>query len=644
VGDARAQTEIAPFRLTDVSGDFSARYSLDDWRDESPGANSRTSAPTWEQELNIQTKSYIYHPAFLNMDIGGGPLLSQYEYESDQGKNDGSDTLYNFNAALNFLSLKAYPFTLFYRREHPELTTGLSGRFLSNTDEFGARGVLRPPLTPMRVRWEASHWNTEGSGVGTSVDESLDRASVRTSLNYRARDVLRINLDWNERDSKSGSPGLPIQQSVTTSSFVRLDSENSFGEEAQVAIRQYGDWSRQETEVDSKTEEETVSYVGVLKWKHSEETRSNFNLRYSDTDREDSFSRAGIFGGYLDHALTDRLSVTGGGDYSRDEAPGFTRDVAGGKVLASYRQPLPFGSLGLGGSIGVDRTDQDSDTDRVTVFDESHVLVGTQPVALNEDFVVTETVVVTNVPKTQTFLEDVDYRLVTIGETTAIERIPTGNILDGQEVLVTYDYLTGGTVEFDTLTQSYTADLSIFEHASLFARLLDLSNEVRSGVATTPLNDRTVVSAGGRIDYPVFQGWTAGGEYQFTDRDEDISSSVSHFYRAYLQSGRYWNTTAQLGAAFDTTDNEDSPEDVNRWRYTLGVNSWLPGGLVLGYNTEYSEDDGGTLDREEWRHSLSLRWSYRRVRFSLNGDYSDITQGDNRRETTRVWAELRRTF
>jgi hypothetical protein len=105
---ALAQDEVAPFRLTDVSGDLSIRYLLDSWRDDNPAGDSRTISPVWEEELRIRTRSYVYHPAFLDMEIGGGPLLVQYGYESEQGNTDGTDTLFNFDAALNFLDRKAY--------------------------------------------------------------------------------------------------------------------------------------------------------------------------------------------------------------------------------------------------------------------------------------------------------------------------------------------------------------------------------------------------------------------------------------------------------------------------------------------------------------------------------------------------------
>ena len=94
----------------------------------------------------------------------------------------------------------------------------------------------------------------------------------------------------------------------------------------------------------------------------------------------------------------------------------------------------------------------------------------------------------------------------------------------------------------------------------------------------------------------------------------------------------------------ETVEFEYSPEDVDLYRYMLSIISRLPGGVTLAYNAEYTEDTGGTLRREERRHSLRLDWAYRQVLFTLRADRSDITRGDNNRDNTRVTALLRRVF
>ena len=59
--------DIAPFRITDVSGQLQFRYRFNDRSNES-GTYLRRSEDTISQELlAIQLGGYIYHPGFLSL-------------------------------------------------------------------------------------------------------------------------------------------------------------------------------------------------------------------------------------------------------------------------------------------------------------------------------------------------------------------------------------------------------------------------------------------------------------------------------------------------------------------------------------------------------------------------------------------------
>ena len=133
--------DVKLFKLYDLEARFTARYLLDD-RDAlfSQISSSSEVRTTWEEELFLMTRSYVYHPGFLNIDFGGGPLLVQQKFASLSGSNKNSETLVNVLARFNFLDLKTYPFSLYYQRSHPSVTTSLAGRFLTEANTYGVRG------------------------------------------------------------------------------------------------------------------------------------------------------------------------------------------------------------------------------------------------------------------------------------------------------------------------------------------------------------------------------------------------------------------------------------------------------------------------------------------------------------------------
>jgi hypothetical protein len=468
---AVAQDDIAPFRLTNVSGQLSVGYLLDEWQDARPGVGSEVSSEIWKEQLTINTRSYIYHPAFLTMHIGGGPLLLQNDYESN-GSSDGyNDILWSFNARFEFLKRRPYAFSTYFIRAFPEVTTGLTGRFFADTDEYGIRGVLRRPLSPIDVHWEASRRRSEGAGFGSIVDETVDRFQLGTRLPYGDGKSVGLQLDWSERNSQSGSPNLPIQASQITNFNAVLDNSSYFNHDKSVRLNQRLGFRSQDTVAGFESETDNLYYRGAVFWNKNAATTITGRLDFVDDSRDSTWSRSASMSGGISHRYSDRVTLSGSGSLSADSAPGFASDVMTGRAQASYRRNLRIGRLNASAGLSYAHSDRDSKVSTVSVFDEPKVLVGTTPSELNRDFVITESVVVTNEDRTQTFAEGIDYRLFTVGAVTSIERIITGNILDGQTVLVSYDVSTGGTVEYRSIGQSLSVNLALLRWASIYVRL-----------------------------------------------------------------------------------------------------------------------------------------------------------------------------
>ena len=130
-GASERGVEIKTFALIDASSVLTVRYLLDE-RDVGSDTDSGTfeNRLTWEEELWIRTRSYVYHPGFLNINFDLGPKFVQQEYDANAGSNDNNEDFLQFRTRLNFLDLKSYPFSLYYNRTNPSVTAGLSGRFL----------------------------------------------------------------------------------------------------------------------------------------------------------------------------------------------------------------------------------------------------------------------------------------------------------------------------------------------------------------------------------------------------------------------------------------------------------------------------------------------------------------------------------
>jgi hypothetical protein len=61
VADVVAQEEIKLFKLSDLSGTFSAGYWLDERSDESVSGGATAKATSWQEKLLLRARSYVYH-------------------------------------------------------------------------------------------------------------------------------------------------------------------------------------------------------------------------------------------------------------------------------------------------------------------------------------------------------------------------------------------------------------------------------------------------------------------------------------------------------------------------------------------------------------------------------------------------------
>ena len=637
--------DIAPFRLTKVDGTFAVRYSLYDqerFSVDSPGTFE--SRDTWEEELWIMTESYIYHPGFLNMDIGGGPLLVQQQFDSSQGANSSSDVLMNYLARFNFLELKNYPFSIYAQRSHPSITTSLSGRFLSEMDEYGFNGFITEPWTGASVNLDLSHRTSEGSGFGTVVDEEIDFGSVRLTQSYRNSDNIDLRYSESSRLSRSGSPGLPIQESQIDTRNSEVRALNRFGQDDQIELVQNIRRLQQETILAEISELDTFAYVGDLRWNHDEDTRSLFGYRLNDIKRTEADSNSSDLLYRFSSQGTENLRYELGVDVSEIEQTGFRRKQPGAFGALTYSRETGFGNLGLGGSLRLERSDQEATEEDIPVIDELVVLEGTAPVDLANDFVIAETVVITNVANTQTFIEGLDYRLVIIGSITSVQRLVDGNIADGQAVFVSYRFRSGGTAEYDSAIGTVSANIGFLGFFNAFLRYNQREFDVLSGDPTTPLNAYRTVEVGLDGDFPLWRSWRLGGQIRHIDQREDISPQVRDSLDVNLQGDVFGTLGIRLATSIAEVDIENSDEDVSLVNYRLGINTRFWRGTTLDYEASYLEDDGGSLLRRQMQHRLSLRWGYRQVRFALRAQLIDDRLGISRHDYTQVTAEVVRAF
>jgi hypothetical protein len=636
------EVEVKPFGLLDVGGLFRVNYAFTDLNNVSSSSDSSSARQsTWEEELSLSARAYVYHPGFLTIGMVGGPLLIQRDTSDEELLAAKNDTLFNFGVRLDWLGLKPYPFSTYFNRSHPSVSSSLSVRFVTQRDEYGLEGLFLPDL-PFDIRYKVAHVDREGSDFGSSIDENIDLAEVRLNAVYRDRDRLQIFLDQNRRDSASGSAGVPIRRSITDRSNLRLTASNEFGEKRPLTLRQNLQRLVQDAGLeDSRTESRIYSASGQQRL--TESLNVSLGVNAAETLRVGADDKVRGAQAALTHALNERFTYSVDARRQDIRQTSFDRDMAavGGKI--TYRQPTSFGSWSFGANVSSERTDQESTADTVRVFDEPLTLVGTEPVALRNEFVVASSVVVSNAAGTQVFTEGIDYRLVIVGSVTSIQRLVDGGIFDGQTVLVDYEYQTSGTAKFDTAIAGASLGADFFGFLSAYARYNTYEVDVIEGDLTTPTNDTDFVEIG--ISARTRIGtWNVGGGITFSQSDEEISPSTRESVRINASTRLLGRLAFRISAVWTQLDLENSPEDSDRIDAQIGLGGPIWRRANFSFDTVYTEDVGGTQPRKDLAYVFKFDWRYRAVTFDLTARHADNELGVTRRDRTEVFASVRRLF
>jgi hypothetical protein len=252
-------------------------------------------------------------------------------------------------------------------------------------------------------------------------------------------------------------------------------------------------------------------------------------------------------------------------------------------------------------------------------------------------------VVVSNEVRTQVFVEGLDYRLLTTGSITSVQRLINGSIADGESVLVDYRYESSGTAKFDTRYSGVSVTAGLWDFMDLHIRYDTQDLDVVEGELTNVVNNRDGLEYGIGISHPIFARSSISGRYRHREWDEDISSFVSDSLTISLNTTLRgtWNLT--MSGGLDSVDFADSAEDTEQTTLSVELSGRLFGS-GLSYDATHIRDDGGSLPREQLLQRLSFQWTYRQVRVDIRAYHTEESLGSTDRSDTSVSARLTRLF
>jgi len=637
---ATMATEIKTFRLTDVDSELALRYLFDEQTFYQTGTKTQQDTrPTFQEEYIIDTNSYVFHPNLLSMELGASLLFDQSRYATLDEESSNNEQLLGYNARLDFLKKKAYPVSVYYDKRNPTVSVGLGGRFLQENIKYGTEMALLQPLSPVQVSLTAYRQLTRGEGFDQLIDDNLEHAQLRLYRPYGKGNHAQLSYQIDNRDSRTGSPNLPITSRTTSTTSAYFDSRNIFGGQRQVQLITNASYNTQQ-EYPKRRE---LRINPMVDWQHSEGLRSFYRINYNDTVEEDIYITQGyLIGGLGYTGPENNASLDIHAEDNRSSSIDYVN--IGSNYMLSHDEAVGTGSIKISYSGSMDYRDQSSADTLFEVFGEEHEMIGTTPVTLKREFVDTASIEVWNTGRTQLYIEGLDYRLLDVGSQTQIQRMSSGNIISGQVVLVDYSYQTGGTFAMDLISNNLRLSWNPSRFYEIYVRYRDSKQKLRKGTPTIQLNSVNSLTWGARADQPFLSGINLGGEFYLENHQEDINPYYRQNYDAYIDLPLPRLTSLRLSARRQIVDNENSIEDVDLTGYIfrLQTRPWLR--ARLSYESSYETDTGGSLDRTLKIQRFQLGWAFRQLSLTADASYSTEEQGVTDRQRWAIKCILSRRF
>ena len=646
--------EFAWFRLTSVDGSVSLRYL----QDETATRQGGTSASTVQSDLRaaalvfLGTRSFVYHPNFLALDIGFGPIFQRSRFVTESGglreETSASKGLYDLSARATFLRGKPYTGAIFYEHLNPYVSVGPAQVILQENTRRGIEFSLLDPVTPVPMTVEANRLRSLGRGSGRVVDDQADRYSLTADRSLGRLGSTRLRVDGARLDSQSGSADLPIARSTSSSTSAGLDTRLQFGAEDRYRLTNLITYSSLQYGLGANPPADRQDVRGFLdlRARNSErlQTYANFDAANADQGAVRSQRRSGFAGATWWPVSDLATTLQARGEEVRTTE--FTSTLRGVSGSADYQWSLAGGRAQIGYAARYDDRSQRAAALTTPVIGERHVLAGVAFVALDRPRVVPGSVVVTNEARTQVYVLGRDYLLSVIGIETRIQRIVTGDIADGQTVLVDYAVEVGGSFDYTQLDQTVNLFWSWRNRFHAYARWYDAAPHLTAGLPLLTLNTVRSTTVGTRAEFPVATLWTVGGSVENEDRRETILPFKRNASDAFVQweEALLGHGGIRIGARRLRVAYEFSPQDVDLTGYDVRYWVFTAWGIEVQADWSSETDVGAAIERRRDFGSLRARWRYRQLLMTLGVTRTREEQGTL--QTTRTLGQwlLHRSF
>jgi hypothetical protein len=580
----------------------------------------------FEQLLRYWLNGFSYHPRLLEFTAGLElRMLQEFTLKSYRLLPGGQ-------LRLNFLKDKPYGLNLRGSLSRGEVERSFARNYRIASEAFGASFRYSRPGLRLTTGYDHSATRRTYS----DLTRLTRRDTVDARLAYKKDTKGEYKLVFSEIDERKSR-----QQVLTMTTRKEFDKKS-----AGAAGRKRLDGSLRLAERGGQDERQlyTLYSSGGFVWRHLKTLVSRHRVQVEGNHREGDWAVRGGVTSALEHQLYESLTSTGTlhADFENASQGSIRRMRASAAEI--YTKKLPGeGRLNITLSPGVQLIQNRPTQSAGLVFREAHVVTDIAPSVLVQLNPVLESVVVRNAANDRVYMLDLDYTLTSRGPTVELSRVVTGDIADGDTILVDYEYLLDAS--YDALTTNLASSVRVTPGYGLafYARYLVQSQTLLAGDFAPELRDQELRVLG--VEYK--NRWLST-EATVQQALGSFESMWGHSERLGLTSPILWGLRFRGAAVYSARHYENGESFAG-----ASASGGLSGSL-----RRWSAETKVDYRRERWTGSMDravnnldafgaraiLRRSFRATHVEVHGRITRIQSEQQIQNVQVVKALIRRTF
>ena len=595
---------------------LSLDYQKKDENRSGPGVAPRSEqTDTFWQRLEFRSRGWMYHPDLLLFSFGLEPQWKQQDTTATGSfSRDDKDNFLGYFVDAHVLRQKLHSFKVFLRQSRNEFSSTLSPDNITETDIARAVWLFNNEPLPTTLTFEKN--NTKFEDFFSTRDDSdiLRLESKHTS------DKHQFNLlsEYVDQVRQIDAQIIDVERFLTN-----ISSTYALSDRARLASTIFNLKSNSDV-----SDTKSFLWSERLMLEHSPNLRSDYIARY-DTRQDENFrSDARYLSGAVEHQLYENLRTRFEIYTSNDKFDDGEVDINEADLDFRYMRKIPVGILTINNGYAYRVEDNKIDADSSQVIGERHTLVGTSPEILTRTNIELSSIVVTDISRTTTYIEGLDYVLNVVGDSVTIERRPFGRIANGETVLVDYNFAPRAPFETDRRSARFSVNLNLWRMLRLHYNFSRIKEDLISGTRPSDLSNDRIQRVGANLHWR----WSS------TTADYELRDTV----RTPLERLRFQQTFAfrvtrslsfGLSAAYAETDFKEDGSDTRTVGFA-GNLRWNLGRWGQFEVDAYSRDIDGESQETESDGLISM-WS---VRY---GDWNGYVRYEKIDETDSLTAQDR---